>query len=150
MGINIRNDPAISGGIRVNGVYGYVDLNGDIQFTNESGTDVSSPVENQTYAEAQGFFHNYFGKNELSVFDASFIKLRELVFGYTFSDIPFLTRAGIKNIQLSLVGRNLWLIHSNVPNIDPEYNNGAGNYMGQETAAIPSIKSCGFDLKVSF
>jgi len=149
-GTNIRNDPAIGGGIRVNGVYGYVDLNGDIQFTNESGTDVSSPVENQTYAEAHGFFHNYFGQNELSVFDASFIKLRELILGYTFSDIPFLTKAGINNIHLSLVGRNLWLIHSNIPNIDPEYNNGAGNYVGQETAAIPSVRSYGFDLKVSF
>ena len=149
-GTNIRKDPANGGGIRVNGVYGYVDLNGDIQFTNESGTDVSSPVENQTYAEAQGFFHDYFGKNELSVFDASFIKLRELILGYTFRDIPFLTRVGINNIQLSLVGRNLWLIHSNIPNIDPEYNNGAGNIVGQETAAIPSVRSYGFDLKVAF
>lgn len=149
-GVNIRLDPANGGGIKVDGVYGYVDPNGDIQYTDANGVNVSSPVKNQTYATAEWFFHDYFGKNELSVFDASFVKLREVVLGYTFSDIPFLTRVGINNIHLSLVGRNLWIIHSNVPNIDPEYNNGAGNYVGQESAAIPSVRSYGFDLKVSF
>ncbi|MCK4343915.1 MAG: SusC/RagA family TonB-linked outer membrane protein [Bacteroidales bacterium] len=149
-GVNIRQDVAIGGGVKMDAYYGRQLTDGTIQFENATGAVSNVPVKNETYINAESFYHGYFGKNKLSVFDASFIKLREVVLGYTFRDIPFLTRVGINNIHLSLVGRNLWIIHSNVPNIDPEYGMGAGNYVGMESAAIPSVRSYGFDLKVSF
>lgn len=149
-GNNIREDPASGGGIKVEGVYGNADGDGNITFYDASGTESASAVENTTYSSAAGFYHNYWGKNEVSVFDASFVKLREVILGYTLRDVPFLTNIGIGSINFSLVGRNLAILHSNIPNIDPEYNMGAGNYVGMETNAIPSTRSYGFNLKVNF
>jgi hypothetical protein len=149
-GVNVREDVADGGGVKLDAYYGYQDTDGTIVFTDASGTEVASPVQNESYRRAESFYHGYWGKNEVSVFDASFIKLREVVLGYSFRDIAFLQNIGISNLNLSVVGRNLWIIHSNVPNIDPEYNNGAGNYVGQESNAIPSVRSYGFDLKVTF
>jgi len=149
-GVNVREDLADGGGVKVNAVYGYLDSNGDVQLMDETGADTNTPVKNQSYADAEVFYHDYWGKNELSVFDASFVKLREVIFGYNFRDIPFLNNLGIGNINLSFVGRNLAILHSNIPNIDPEYNMGAGNYVGMETNAIPSTRSYGFNLKVDF
>jgi len=149
-GVNIREPVADGGGIKVEGVYGYVDANGDVQFTDADGNDVSSPVENTTYANASNFYHDYWGKNEVSVFDASFVKLREVTLGYTFRNLPALQRVGIQSLNLSLIGRNLWIIHKNTPDIDPEINMGAGNYVGMETNAIPSVRSMGFNVKVNF
>ena len=149
-GVNIREDVADRGGVKMDAYYGRQLTDGTIQFENATGAVSNVPVKNETYINAESYYGGYWGKNELSVFDASFIKLREVVLGYTFSDIPFLTRVGIKNIHLSLVGRNLAILHTNMPNIDPEYGMGAGNYVGMESAAIPSVRSYGFDLKVSF
>jgi hypothetical protein len=85
------------------------------------------------------------------VFDGSFTKLREVSLGYTFDKIGFLNKAGISNIALSLVGRNLWIIHKNVPDIDPEVGNSAGNTsVGAEQNTIPSTRSYGFNIKINF
>ena len=149
-GVNIREPVADGGGIKVKGVYGYLDDNGDVRLTDADGNDVDSPVENTSYADAQDHNKDYWGKNELSVFDASFLKLREVSLGYTFRGVPLLKRAGISILNISLLGRNLWIIHKNTPDIDPEIGMGAGNYVGIETNAIPSVRSMGFNIKVSF
>ncbi|KPK87859.1 MAG: hypothetical protein AMS27_01250 [Bacteroides sp. SM23_62_1] len=149
-GVNIRESVDDEGGIKVEGVYGYLDASGDVKFTDANGIDTGYPVDNQTYARAEQFYHDYWGKTELSVFNASFIKLRELSVGYTFSNIPILQRAGIRDINLSLLGRNLWIIYKNTPDIDPEMGIGAGNYVGIETNVIPSVRSMGFNVKVNF
>jgi hypothetical protein len=58
---------------------------------------------------------------------------------------PWLTE-----IRLSLVGRNLWLIHSNIPGIDPENAYSAGNIIGLNSNPIPSTRSMGFNIKIIF
>ena len=98
----------------------------------------------------QDFFKDYWGKVELSTFDASFVKLREVTLGYTFTNVPALQRVGIRSLNLSLLGRNLWIIHKNTPDIDPEIGMGAGNYVGMETNAIPSVRPMGFNPMVNF
>jgi len=150
-GNNMREDPAAGGGIRLDGVMGYVDTDGSIVFTDAAGTDVSAPVENTVYGAADRYGHDFYGKHELSLFDASFVKLREVVLGYTFNDVPFLNDIGVGSVNLSLVGRNLWIIHTNMPHIDPEnaFSAGTGN-VGIESNAIPSVRSYGFNFKVIF
>jgi hypothetical protein len=56
-----------------------------------------------------------------------------------------------KGIDLSLVGRNFWIIHKDVPYSDPESGFGAGNLgMGFLSAAYPSARNVGFNIKLRF
>lgn len=86
----------------------------------------------------------------LNTYDASFIKLREIAFGYT---IPatVLKKTPIKNAKISAVGRNIAILYRNTPKgIDPEATSTTGNGQGLEFGfALPSA-TYGFDLKVSF
>lgn len=147
-GNNVRDDVADGGGVLIeDAVYGYVKTDGTIQYTDADGNDVATAVKNTTYVDAYSYFGNYWGNTEISTFDASFVKLREVVLGYTFHDVvPWLS-----NINVSLVGRNLWLIHSNMPHVDPENAFSAGNNnLGMNSNPIPSARSFGFNVKFSF
>jgi len=152
-GKNVRDPVADGGGVFVeDGVYGKVNSDGTVQLTDADGNDAASPVQNTDYVEALTYFENdYWGKPGLSVFDASFVKLREVILGYTFRDIPALQQIGVSNINFSLVGRNLWLIHDNMPNVDPENAiSAANNSQGMNSTPIPSARTFGFNLKFTF
>ena len=83
------------------------------------------------------------------VYDASFIKLRQLTLGYA---VPkaLLSKTPFKTLSLSFVARNLWLLYSKVPNVDPESNYSNGNGQGLENFGIPTTRSYGFNLMVKF
>ncbi|MDX2445014.1 MAG: SusC/RagA family TonB-linked outer membrane protein, partial [Bacteroidales bacterium] len=148
-GMNYRDPVSDGGGVLVDdAIYGKVNSDGTVQLTDGSGNDVSSGVENTTYVAGQTFFEtDYWGKPGLSVYDASFVKLREVVLGYTFTDIaPWLSA-----INVSLVGRNLWLIHSNMPHVDPENGISAGNNsVGVNSTPTPTARTIGFNVKFTF
>ena len=148
-GMNVRDPVSEGGGVLVeNAVYGTLNADGTVQFTDASGNPVSTPVENTSYVDGQVFFEtDYWGKPGLSVFDASFVKLREVVLGYTFRDVtPWL-----QSINVSLVGRNLWLIHDNMPHVDPENGISAGtSSVGMNSTPTPSARTFGFNVKVAF
>ena len=87
---------------------------------------------------------------ETSVFDASFIKLRQLSLGYSLpTDIT--SSIGMDAINFSLVGRNLAILYKNVPHIDPEtgFSNSNGN-QGQEFGQLPSARSISFNVNLKF
>ena len=83
------------------------------------------------------------------VYDASFIKLREISFGYKFP-IKLVRKMGLSGLSVSLVGRNLLNIYDKVPMVDPEstYNNSDGQ--GFESYGLPVTRSFGFNLNVKF
>ena len=56
----------------------------------------------------------------------------------------------IKGLDISLVGRNLWIIHKNLPYADPEEVYSAGNVGGHQGGAYPTLRSMGFNLKFKF
>ena len=90
------------------------------------------------------------GITELSIYDASYVKLREMVVGFKFSK-KIANRLKMNNASISFVGRNLWLIYSGVPNIDPESSfSNQNNGLGQEYAAMPNARSIGVTLKFNF
>jgi hypothetical protein len=83
---------------------------------------------------------------EGAIYDASFVKLRELKLGYTIPD-KLMGRLPFRGVNFSLVGRNL-LLWTDVPHIDPETSSVSGGTVipGAESVAIPSTRSMGFNL----
>ncbi|MES2265668.1 MAG: SusC/RagA family TonB-linked outer membrane protein, partial [Bacteroidota bacterium] len=83
------------------------------------------------------------------IYDASYIKMREITVSY---NIPgaVSSKWGIKNMSVALVSRNPFIIHKNVPNVDPDSNYNNGNGQGLEYGSLPSRKSWGFNLNVKF
>lgn len=87
---------------------------------------------------------------EGNIFDASFAKLREVALSYTFPRSMF--GKGLKGLQIGVEGRNLALLYAKVPHIDPEANlfgSGADGF-GSERATVPSTRSAGFNIKLTF
>lgn len=97
---------------------------------------------------------NYFGRyamvTENVVYDASYIKLREFSLGYTLPS-SLLGNTPLESVSVSLVARNLALLWSKVPNIDPESSYGAsGNLQGLEYFAMPVTRNLGFNVSINF
>lgn len=89
--------------------------------------------------------------NKEFVYDASFIKLREVTLGYSIPAKAFTGFSTIKGIDLVLSGRNLFIFHKNVPYSDPEQGQAAGNAsMGFQNGAYPSMRTANFIVKVKF
>jgi TonB-linked SusC/RagA family outer membrane protein len=83
-------------------------------------------------------------------FDATSIKLSELIFGYTLPQ-QLLARTPIRALRLAFVGRNLWTLLKHTPQgIDPEAANNSGNAQGIEAGGSFPYAIYGFDLKVTF
>ncbi len=97
---------------------------------------------------------DYYGRiasqiTEDFIYKSDFIKFRELSFGYSFPN-QILEKTPFSALSLSLVGRNLFIIHKAADNIDPEstYNN--GNSQGLEYGSLPTTRSLGLNLNVKF
>ncbi|MDB5191934.1 MAG: rane protein [Segetibacter sp.] len=84
------------------------------------------------------------------VYDASYVKLRELNATYSLPQSLVNRIRPIKGIDLSLIGRNLWIIHKNLPYSDPEENLTSGNAQGYQSGAYPTTRSIGVNLKLRF
>jgi len=86
----------------------------------------------------------------LSVLDGSFIKFRQLTFGYTLNQ-AVLANTPFQAVTLSLVGRNLFTIMKHTDNIDPENTiSPLVAYAGVEGGSLPFSKTYGFTLNVKF
>ncbi len=110
--------------------------------------------ENFNYTLAPNEAANYWYQmgiwaSDKFTYDASFVKLRQLTLGYNFSS-SLLSKTPFNSISLSIVGRNLWIIHKNTPNIDPESSYSNSNSQGLDYFAMPPVRSYGFNLKLGF
>lgn len=91
-----------------------------------------------------------FGTGESYVFDASWFRLRELSFGYTFPSTMF-KNSFIGGLEIGFLGRNLFLHAPNFPHFDPENNVlGVSNAQGLEFNGLPSTRNMGFYLRTNF
>ena len=90
------------------------------------------------------------GNEEVGMFDASFLKLREVKISYSLPQ-SMLQGTPIRTVTISAVGRNLALWTEN-PHFDPETLsfNGGTIVPGVEDMATPSSRSIGFNLNVTF
>lgn len=127
----LRDDPGEGGGVRVDGVL-------------EDGTPTT------VYVEAQSYFGGLFGLHERWLYDQSYVKLRELSFGYNLPS-SLLENLPINSIGITLVAKNLWLIHSEVEGIDPsEISPGSNSFVFQEGGILPGVRSYGISLRLGF
>jgi hypothetical protein len=83
--------------------------------------------------------------NKLHIWDASFVKLREVALTYSLP-AGIISKTPFTSIDISLVGRNLWIIHKNSTYSDPEEGLSAGNNLGNQSGAYPAVKEYGFNL----
>lgn len=84
------------------------------------------------------------------VYDASFVKLREVSLGYNFRS-SLLIKTPLRSARIALVGRNLVTLFKNTPKgIDPQATNSTGNAQGIEAGFTLPTAYYGFDFKVSF
>lgn len=81
-------------------------------------------------------------------YDATNVRLQQLSLSYTmpgawFNDI-------INGLTLTLTGNNLWMIYNKAPH-DPELTPTTGTYgIGNDYFMQPSLRSCGFNIKLDF
>jgi hypothetical protein len=78
------------------------------------------------------------------------VKLREANLTYSLPRSIVAKLGGVKGVDLSVFGRNLWIIHKNLPHSDPEENLSAGNLQGYQSGAYPTTRSIGFNVKLVF
>ncbi len=136
------------------GVYGSVDGDGNVVYLDANGDPAASPVTNGTRVSAQDWYEGYWGFQEPSIIDGSFIKFRELVLTWQMPQKWFDGIRWIQSANLSFIGRNLALIYvdkSNRMKIDPETGFGTANSgVGIEQYQLPSTRSFGYKLSIKF
>jgi hypothetical protein len=100
-----------------------------------------------------------YGVGEFFTYDATNFRIRELSIGY---NIPMPAQFFIKSARFSLVARNLaWLYRGSsvldIPGlgtrklqIDPDMSLGNGNYQGTQYGSLPSTRSLGCNLSLTF
>lgn len=133
LGNPIRNSIEDGGGIVLPGV----DENGNPNTIRVGASDDTNPFG---YGGAPSAAH---------VYDASFVKLRNVTLSYSLPE-SLIRNTFITNFTISAIGRNLWIIHKNVPYSDPEAGLSAGNFRGYQSGAYPTIREIGASIKVEF
>ena len=84
------------------------------------------------------------------VYDAGFVKLREVNLTWNLPATMLGDGRIFKGVSLGVYGRNLWIIHKNLPHSDPEDGYGAGNYQGHQGGAYPTVRTIGANLNLKF
>ncbi len=85
-----------------------------------------------------------------SVFDASYVKLRQVSIGYSLPE-KLLKNTFVDAVKFSVVGRNLAILYKKAPHIDPETGFSSDNgEQGQEFGQYPSARNIGFNLNLKF
>ncbi len=138
----------VQNGIRENGLVLGKDIMSNEKFEKEDRTSDDIRVR------AQDYFHSLWGGKETGIVDGSFVKLREVEFGYSLPQSLMQKVHLVQGINISVFANNVALLHiskSNVAHIDPETGFGVGNDgLGIEQYQIPSNRSIGVKLNVKF
>ena len=109
-------------------------------------------AENTTSVSASAYYNAFFSRgNEASaLYDASYVKLRQLSVYYGLSP-ALCQKLGFQSIKVGVIGNNLLLFTEN-PHVDPELNalQGRNIVYGVEDMSLPSTRSFGFSIKTQF
>jgi len=112
------------------------------------GVYASTGEQNTSVIDAQShFFYNQgYVIHAADQYDASFIKLREMRLDY---NLPASMTKGLpfSNVSVGVFGRNLAILHKNVPHIDPEVATSVSNIQGFEGGQLPAERTIGVNLK---
>lgn len=142
-GANVRDPLEEGGGVKVEGIYAPGTIVG--------GVDVSGqPASN--YVNAQSYYNTVVGRRvyEEWVYDASYIKLRELRLGYTL-DKSMLGRLPFQSVGVAVFSRNVAQLWQKAPEgIDPsEISTGSQSISWYESGMTNSVRSYGINLNIT-
>ncbi|TDH19986.1 SusC/RagA family TonB-linked outer membrane protein [Segetibacter sp. 3557_3] len=143
---------------------GNVKANGTVQLASGASTPAGEIVyddgiifngvttdgkQNTRILPAQQYYKSFRTIDEANIFDASYVKLREVKLSY---NIPakIIRVLKLEGASIALTGRNLAILHKNVPHIDPEVAFNTGNGQGLESLSNPSTRSYGFNINIKF
>lgn len=135
LGNPVRNTLANGGGVILPGV-------------NADGT----PNTTRTPApEKAGSIYGYsVNPQKAFIYDASYIKLRDVNITYSFPS-SIVSQLKLTDLRFSLVGSNLWIIHKNLPDADPESGMSSGNLAaGYSGGSLPTTRNIGCSLTLKF
>jgi TonB-linked SusC/RagA family outer membrane protein len=121
-------------GIRENGI--------TVDAVYEDGTKNTSVLPGQAWAQ------QHYGLDAMNVFDASYVKLREVTLGYNF---PKKIIGPLADVRFSVFARNLFTWGLDWEGMDPEMASyGSGNTQGLEGGSLPSTRTYGMNLEFKF
>ncbi|UBM59058.1 SusC/RagA family TonB-linked outer membrane protein [Marinilongibacter aquaticus] len=134
-GHNVRDDVEDGGGVKVTGI------------SAETGQEITA------YVDARSYYRNVVGRRiyEEWLFDASYIRLQEVRLGYTFSKAT-LGKLPVKSANVSFIARSPFMIWQNAPKgINPaEITRGSKSISWYESGQLPSVRSYGINLNITF
>jgi hypothetical protein len=133
LGNPVRNDIEDGGGLILEGVM-------------EDGTANTTRVAGNDY-RVFGWSQN---PNAAFVYDASYVKLREVVLSYSIPERIMDKANWINGATFSLVGGNLWILHKNLPHADPEMSQSSGNIQGWQSGVMPATRNVGLTVNLQF
>jgi TonB-linked SusC/RagA family outer membrane protein len=112
------------------------------------GIDQATGKPNTIHVRTEEYYHSLYPIQEAWIYKANFVKLREARIAFQIPE-RLLRSTRLGNARLSLVGRNLALWGTKVPNIDPESAFSSTNLQGIEMGQMPTARSIGFQLSVT-
>ena len=115
--------------------------------------DEGNPVStrpNDVPITYQQYWNQLNDVDEDGVFDASYVKLREASLSYSLPE-SIIGNTPFGDVTIGVEGQNLLLLYSKIPHIDPEVSfYGPLNAQGIEAFNLPTTRSYGFNLKLTF
>jgi TonB-linked SusC/RagA family outer membrane protein len=142
-GNTIRED-----GIIIDAMAAAYDGDGHVIYNEDGTAQVTGANDVNTYGVLWASDH-YSGPAAQNVFDASYVKLRDVRFGYT---LPPRFSGPFESIRISAFGKNMaiWGTDPGNPHVDPENTTSSGNIQGMEGGALPSLRQFGLNLNIKF
>lgn len=114
------------------------------------GVNVNTGQPNNVKISAQDYYSGSNHPYEKYVFDASFVKLRDISLSYTF-DAKALQKFGLGGLTIAAVAHNLAILHRDKNlNMDPEVALNTGNVQGVEALTRPTTRSFGLNITLKF
>ena len=140
-------DTVVKGLYHENASLGVVDADGNTVAQRDAEGNV---IEYKAYMNSNLFFVDDSNNQLGHVYDASYIKLRELNLGYSLPT-EVVKKSGLQSVRLSVVARNLWYLYRNTPiGIDPEAQANSGNGRGIEYGAPLPTFNYGLNININF
>jgi len=139
LGNPIRNTVANGGGVIFEGV------------TDATGNTPNTIRTAYFRPEAGAITNSYSGgARKEYVYDAGFIKLREVNITYTLPT-SIVSKMKLTQMQVALVGSNLWIIDKSLPDADPESGLGSNaQSLGVSLGSLPTARTIGCNLTIKF
>ncbi len=113
----------------------------------------NSYVKNTIQLSPRDYYRNLYRRyhETQSTFSSTFVKLREVKLGYSLPS-SLLKKTPVKDLKLSIVGRNLFMWTKDQSYVDPEAITYEGSSItsGVEEMSYPTTKSIGFNINLIF